>query len=71
MPTFADYVHPVTGKFIWGLIMLLALRGVYTNVVKKEVGHAAAFLAFLLFSAYMFASAMGWVPAGFEEALFQ
>lgn len=67
---FEKFVHPVTGSFIWGIIMLLSLRAVYSCTRKKDYPHLAAFLVIALFSCYMFAQSMGFIPHGFEENLF-
>ena len=40
---FEKFFHEVTGPYIWGLILLLSLRAIFSSVRKKDYPHAAAF----------------------------
>ena len=41
---FEKFFHEVTGPYIWGLILLLSLRAIYSSARKKDIPHAAAFM---------------------------
>ena len=41
---FEKFFHEVTGPYIWGLILLLSLRAIFSSVRKKDYPHAAAFI---------------------------
>ena len=55
---FEKFFHEVTGPYIWGLILLLSLRAIFSSVRKKDYPHAAAFIVVAIAAAFMTASAL-------------
>jgi len=56
---FTDFVYCVEHPFVWGIILLIALRAVYTCSKEKDVAHLAAFAVIAVASAYMLGAGLG------------
>lgn len=59
---FEKFFHEVTGPYIWGLILLLSLRAIYSSVRKKDLPHAAAFVIVAIVAAFMTAASLDMLP---------
>ena len=64
---FEKFFHEVSGPYIWGLILLLSLRAVYSSLRKKDYPHAAAFVVVTIVALFMFAVAMDILPPAVAE----
>jgi hypothetical protein len=64
---FEKFFHEVTGPYIWGLILLLSLRAIYTSARKKDYPHAAAFIVVAIVAMFMAASSLGMLPPAIAE----
>ena len=64
---FEKFFHEVTGPYIWGLILLLSLRAIFSSVRKKDYPHAAAFIVVAIAAAFMTASALDMLPPAIAE----
>ena len=67
---FEKFHHEVTNVYLWIIILLVGIRGVYSCAKKRDYVHLAAFAAVIVIAAYFTAAGFGWLPAGFEEELF-
>lgn len=67
---FEKFYHEVSNVYLWVLIFLVAVRGIYSCTKKRDYVHLAAFVAVAVVSAYFSAAGFGWLPAGFEDSLF-
>lgn len=67
---FERMSHEISNPYLWAILFLLAIRGVYSNVKKQDYGHAAAF-AFVMAVAGFFAGiGLGFIPASAMDVLF-
>ncbi|MBQ7883312.1 MAG: hypothetical protein IJ320_03015 [Phascolarctobacterium sp.] len=67
---FERMSHEVSNPYLWVIIFLLALRGVYSNTKKQDYGHAAAFGFVLIVSGFFAGIGLGIIPASTLDALF-
>ena len=61
------FFNEVTGPYIWGLILLLSLRAIFSSERKKDSPHAAAFIVVAIAAAFMTASALDMLPPAIAE----
>ena len=59
---FEKFFHEVTGPYIWGLILILSLRAIYSSLRKKDYPHAAAFVIVAIVAAFMTAASLDMLP---------
>jgi len=64
---FEKFFHEVTGPYIWGLILLLSLRAIYSSARKKDIPHAAAFIIVAIVAAFMTAVSLDMLPPAIAE----
>lgn len=64
---FEKFFHEVTGPYIWGLILLLSLRAIYSSIRKRDYPHIAAFLVVAIVAAFMAASSLDILPQAIAE----
>ncbi len=64
---FEKFFHEVTGPYIWGLILLLSLRAIYSSIRKRDYPHIAAFLVVAIVAAFMAASSLNMLPPAIAE----
>lgn len=67
---FERMSHEVSNPYLWAVIFLLSLRGVYSNVTKKDYGHAAAFAFLMMVSGFFAGVGLELIPASALDALF-
>lgn len=67
--TFERFVHEMKGPYIWGVLLLFALRGIYTCLKNRDWPHFFAFLALLLVSMLMLGAALEVLPPFFANLL--
>ena len=60
--TFEKFFHEVTSPYVWGCILLLALRAEYKCLKTKDYPHAAAFLPIIIGSGVLLAAALNMLP---------
>ena len=63
MEMWEAFYHQTTGTYIWGLILLLAIRAEYTCLKKKDITHAAAFIPVLVVATVMLLASLNMLPA--------
>ena len=64
---FEKFFHEVTGPYIWGLILLLSLRAIYSSLRKKDYPHAAAFVVVAVVALFMAAASLDMLPSAVAE----
>ena len=64
---FEKFFHEVTGPYIWGLILLLSLRAIYSSICKRDYPHIAAFLVVAIVAAFVTASSLNMLPQAIAE----
>lgn len=64
---FEKFFHEVTGPYIWGLILILSLRAIYSSLRKKDYPHAAAFVIVAIVAAFMTAASLDMLPPAIAE----
>ena len=62
--------HEVENPYMWLLIFVISLRGVYSNIMKKEIGFAAAFAFVAVVSGFFAGVGFNIIPYSLLEALF-
>ena len=67
---FEQMYHEVENPYMWALIFIISLRGVYSNAIKKEIGFAAAFALVAAISGFFAGVGLGICPYSLLEALF-
>ena len=67
---FEQMYHEVENPYMWLLIFVISVRGVYSNTVKKEIGFAAAFAFIAAISGFFAGVGLGVIPYSLLEALF-
>lgn len=67
---FEQMYHEVETPYMWLLIFVISLRGVYSNIMKKEIGFAAAFAFVAVVSGFFAGVGLGLIPYSLLEALF-
>lgn len=67
---FERMSHEVSNPYLWAILFVLALRGVYSNVKKQDYGHAAAFAFVLLISGYFASIGLGFLSPDSMNTLF-
>lgn len=67
---FEQMYHEVENPYMWFLIFVISLRGVYSNIMKKEIGFAAAFAFVAVVSGFFAGVGLGVIPYSLLEALF-
>lgn len=60
--SFEKFVHEVTSPYVWGCILLLALRAEYKCLKTKDYVHAAAFVPIIIGSGFLCAAALNILP---------
>lgn len=68
---FEQMYHEVENPYMWLLIFAISLRGVYSNVTKKDYGFAAAFLFVAIVSGIFGGIGLGILPHSILETIFQ
>ena len=64
---FEKFFHEVTGPYIWGLILLLSLRAIYSSTRKRDYPHALAFVVVAIVAAFMTAASLDILPPAIAE----
>lgn len=64
---FEKFFHEVTGPYIWGLILILSLRAIYSSLRKQDYPHAAAFVIVAIVAAFMTAASLDMLPPAIAE----
>ena len=67
---FEQMYHEVENPYMWILIFAISLRGVYSNIMKKEIGFAAAFAFVAVVSGFFAGVGFNIIPYSLLEALF-
>ena len=67
---FEQMYHEVENPYMWLLIFVISLRGVYSNIMKKEIGFAAAFAFVAVVSGFFAGVGFKIIPYSLLEALF-
>ncbi len=67
---FERFYHQVSNPYLWLLIVVVAIRGVYSCTRKKDYVHAVCFVFVLLVSGYFAAQNLGLVSSDFLDKLF-
>jgi len=67
---FEQMYHEVENPYMWLLIFVISLRGVYSNIMKKEIGFAAAFAFVAVVSGFFAGVGFNIIPYSVLEALF-
>lgn len=67
---FEQMYHEVENPYMWLLIFVISLRGVYSNIMKKEIGFAAAFSFVAVVSGFFAGVGFNIIPYSLLEALF-
>ena len=67
---FEQMYHEVETPYMWLLIFVISLRGVYSNIMKKEIGFAAAFAFVAVVSGFFAGVGFNIIPYSLLEALF-
>lgn len=67
---FEQMYHEVENPYMWLLIFAISLRGVYSNIMKKEIGFAAAFAFVAVVSGFFAGVGFNIIPYSLLEALF-
>ena len=67
---FEQMYHEVENPYMWFLIFVISLRGVYSNIMKKEIGFAAAFAFVAVVSGFFAGVGFNIIPYSLLEALF-
>ena len=67
---FEQMYHEVENPYMWLLIFVISLRGVYSNIMKKEIGFAAAFAFVAVVSGFFAGVGFNIIPYSMLEALF-
>ncbi|MBQ7318007.1 MAG: hypothetical protein IJW91_03690 [Phascolarctobacterium sp.] len=67
---FERMSHEVSNPYLWVIIFLLALRGVYSNTKKQDYGHAAAFGFVLIVSGFFAGIGLGILSPDTMNSLF-
>ena len=68
---FEQMYHEVENPYMWLLIFAVSLRGVYSNIMKKEIGFAAAFAFVAVVSGFFAGVGFNVIPYSLLEALFK
>ncbi len=68
---FEQMYHEVENPYMWLLIFVISLRGVYSNIMKKEIGFAAAFAFVAVVSGFFAGVGFNVIPYSLLEALFK
>ncbi len=68
---FEQMYHEVENPYMWLLIFVISLRGVYSNIMKKEIGFAAAFAFVAVVSGFFAGVGFNIIPYSLLEALFK
>jgi len=68
---FEQMYHEVENPYMWLLIFVISLRGVYSNIMKKEIGFAAAFAFVAVISGFFAGVGFNIIPYSLLEALFK
>lgn len=68
---FEQMYHEVENPYMWLLIFVISLRGVYSNIMKKEIGFAAAFAFVAVVSGFFAGVGFNIIPYSLLEALFR
>ena len=67
---FEQMYHEVENPYMWLLIFVISLRGVYSNIMKKEIGFVAAFAFVAVVSGFFAGVGFNIIPYSLLEALF-
>ena len=67
---FEQMYHEVENPYMWLLIFVISLRGVYSNIMKKEIGFAAAFAFVAVVAGFFTGVGFNIIPYSLLEALF-
>lgn len=67
---FEQMYHEVENPYMWLLIFVISLRGVYSNIMKKDIGFAAAFAFVAVVSGFFAGVGFNIIPYSLLEALF-
>ena len=67
---FEQMYHEVENPYMWLLIFVISLRGVYSTIMKKEIGFAAAFAFVAVVSGFFAGVGFNIIPYSLLEALF-
>ena len=67
---FEQMYHEVENPYMWLLIFVISLRGVYSNIMKKEIGFATAFAFVAVVSGFFAGVGFNIIPYSLLEALF-
>ncbi len=68
---FEQMYHEVENPYLWLLLFVISLRGVYSNITKKDYGFAAAFAFIMMVSGFFTAVSFELIPFSMVEALFK
>ena len=68
---FEQMYHEVENPYMWLLIFVISLRGIYSNIMKKEIGFAAAFAFVAVVSGFFAGVGFNIIPYSLLEALFK
>ncbi len=60
----------MTTIFIWSVVLICSIRGIYSNIVNRNFPYTVAFIVTALFATYMLADILGYLPPLFVEKLF-
>ena len=57
--TIRDFCYTVSNPWIWGIILLIAIRAMYKCAIEKDYAHTFAFLPIAVGSLYMLGVSYG------------
>ena len=67
---FQQMCHEVENPYMWLLLFVISLRGVYSNIKKHDIGHAAAFACVMIVAGFFTAIGFEVIPASTVDSLF-
>lgn len=56
---FSDFVYCVENPFVWGVLLLIGLRAIFTCAKEKDYAHLAAFIVVAVGAGYMLGAGFG------------
>ena len=67
---FERMSHEISNPYLWAIIFLLSIRGIYSNLNKHDYAHALAFVAVLIVSGFFAGIGLNLIPASLLDAIF-
>lgn len=57
--TLSDFSYSISNPYVWGVLLLIAIRAIYKCVIEKDYPHLSAFMVVACVSIYMIGASLG------------